>query len=140
MRGNLHRDRLSFKFRWTELLLANRIFQSQAKEAEKMIMSDATSHDKDEAVDPGLLGWGEVERLTGFSRETIEEMLLRPECYSLPTFPRPEYAANGDFAGWRAKDIAAYVRALEEEVDAELSDYESQTGEKEETERDEGED
>ena len=103
-------------------------------------MTDATSHDKSEVANQTLLGWDEVERLTGFSRATIEAMLLRPECYSFPTFPRPQYAANGDIAGWRAEDIAGYVEVLEEEVDAELSDYESQTGEKEETERDEEED
>ncbi|HXZ54008.1 MAG TPA: hypothetical protein VEH03_00960 [Burkholderiales bacterium] len=100
-------------------------------------MSDGSNHGQGEAAGQALLGWSEVERLTGFSRGTIEAMLLRPECYSLPKFPPPQYAANGDFAGWRAEDIAAYVEALEEEVDAELSDYESQTGEKEEIERDE---
>lgn len=103
-------------------------------------MSEATSHDKGEAAEPALLGWDEVARLTGFSREAIEAMVLRPECYGPPTLPRPQYAANGEIAGWRAEDIAAYVRALEEEIDAELSDYESQTGEKDETEREEEED
>jgi len=103
-------------------------------------MTDAASHDKSQPAGCALLGWDEVQRLTGFSRKTIEAMLLRPECYGPPTFPRPQYAANGDIAGWRPEDIAGYVRASQADVDAELSDYESQTGEKEETEREEDED